>query len=110
MLFRRMSQPDIVIHKKKFVFLAAVESPRRYHSLVPETRRLRRGISIKCGIFYYLHIAGPKSVSDHFTRVSFFGYEVCVRTFRSGPAGKTRRRQIKTAPEKMYRASLADES
>src|ERR1700719_2592054 len=105
-----MRQSHIVIHKKKFVFLAAIESLRRHYALVLETRRLGCGISIKCGVFYHRAIAGPKSVADHFMRVSLFGYEVCVRTFWRAPAGKTRGRQIKTAPEKMHRTGFADES
>src|ERR1700692_3972885 len=101
-----MRQPYVVIHKEKFVFLAAIENLRRHHALVSETRGLRRGISIKRGVFYHLAVAGPKSVADHFMRVSLFGYEVCVRTFWRAPAGKSRGRQIKTAPEKMHRAGL----
>src|ERR1700686_1795143 len=104
-----MRQPHVLIHKKKFVFLAAIKSLRWHHALLFEARRLRRGISIKCRVFYYLAIAWPKSVADYFMRVSFSGDVVRVRTFRRAPARKPCGRQIKTAPEKMYRAGLPDE-
>src|SRR5262249_41411347 len=55
-------------------------------------------------------VSRPKAMTNHFVRISLSGDGVGFRTFRRQPARKTSDGQVKTSPEKMYRAALADEA
>src|SRR5438132_1669156 len=78
------------------------------HATLIESRRLRRGIRIKCRV---LDVAAsrPPSRADHFMGICLPRYGIGFLTRRGTAAGEPRYRQIETSPEKMYGTVLSNE-
>src|ERR1022692_454714 len=81
----------------------------RFHFLLAEARKLRRGIRIKRRTFN-LAAARPESGADHFMRIRLARNRIGSRAFRGAPPRKARHTQIEAPQEKMHRTILADES
>src|SRR5437016_10527423 len=86
-----------------------VESGVRTDRRFAERGRFGSYIGIEGGLLN-IAAAGPKADAAGFVRVGFAGNDVRAGTLRSAAAGEARDGEIETAPEKMYRAGLADET
>src|SRR5712671_6626195 len=83
-----------------------VEPRPRLYPLLCHARRFRSGIAIE-GRAIDPRSARPPTRTDDFMGIRFPRDAIRPRTFWSTPAGESRHRQIETAPEEVYGATLA---
>src|SRR6266404_1384957 len=104
----RLRLPHIVVHQKEFAELPVVRGGVRTDTLVFESLRLGCRVGVERRT---LDVAArPEAHTAYFVGVGFPSYGIRAGSLRGSAAGKPGNRQIKTSPEEVYRAGLADES
>src|ERR1700704_1791904 len=101
------------MHQQKFAQLLLIKRGLRAHFLVGKALRRGRGIAVERCVFH-VATAGPPTRADYFVRIRFLHdlaqHRVRIVTLWRRTAGKARYRQIKAAPEEMYRTGFADKA
>src|SRR5947209_18855014 len=83
-----------------------IEGSLRAHRSGGEPGRFRGCVAIECSILH-ISAARPETHADDLMRIGFASNRICTFAFGGFASAKAGHRQIKAAPEEMYRARLA---